>query len=62
MPAVVYQFLQKNKEAFYLHNANINAEMMVNHLCNSLALSEEQLLKQDWFKQLRKEVFWFIKK
>jgi hypothetical protein len=62
MPAVVYQFLQENKEAFYLHNANINTEMMVNHFCNSLALSEEQLLKQDWFKQLRKEVFWFIKK
>jgi hypothetical protein len=35
---------------------------MVKHFCNALALSEEQLLKQDWWKQLRKEVLWIIKK
>jgi len=62
MPTVIYQYLLVNKEAFSIHAGNVSAELMITHFCDTLHLSEEQLLKQDWWKQLRKEVWWFIKK
>ena len=62
MPAVVYQFLHENKKAFSIHAGNVNAEIMIQQLCTTLQLTPEQLQKQDWWKQLRKEVWWIIKK
>lgn len=62
MPKSVAEYLTENKNNFSVYSiTHVAAQNMLAYCCNALNISEEKLQKQEWWKQLRKEVFWFIK-